>query len=99
MVSSIHSTQDCYYQVRSRWSDARPVAPTSHDAKRRHQGTPEEATEERTRPSSQTLTFVNVAVLIIRERFISVVKLLGVAQVAGVFDPTRDCCPVRIDVL
>ena len=48
VVSSIHSTQDCYYQVRSRWSDARPVAPTSHDAKRRHQGTPEKATEERT---------------------------------------------------
>ena len=53
MVSSIHSTQDCYYQVRSRWSDARPVAPTSHDAKRRHQGTPEEATEERTQAGPQ----------------------------------------------
>ena len=53
MVSSIHSTQDCYYQVRSRWSDARPVAPTPHDAKRRHQGTPEEATEERTQAGPQ----------------------------------------------
>ena len=53
VVGSIHSTRTLYCQVFSRWSDARPVVPMSHDATRRHRGTPEEATEERTQAGPQ----------------------------------------------
>ena len=54
VVSIVNNNQNLHYQVRSRWSDARPVAPTPHDATRRHRGvTPEEATEGRTQAGPQ----------------------------------------------
>ena len=53
MRPSLKAPTFSFLNYYSRWSDARPVAPTSHDAKRRHQGTPEEATEERTQAGPQ----------------------------------------------
>ena len=97
VVSIVNNNQSFHYQVRSRWSDARPVAPTPHDATRRHRGV---GGNQRKNPSLESdLTFVVFTVVIVGKSFMSIVKLLGVAQVARILHPARDCCPMSIGVL